>query len=74
MKVGSIINIVNRHNRPQAKSYDDFSKLELENITCFDEYELEFCECLIKEVDKFRAKIPGQQATPNIFFIGKMKI
>ena len=74
MKVGSIINIVNRHSRPQAKSYDDYSKLELENITCFDQYELEFCECLIKEVDKFRAKIPGQQTKPNIFFIGKMKI
>ena len=73
MKVGSIVNLVNRQNRPQARSYDDFSKLELNDITNFEEYNLDFCNVIIKENDRFRAKIPRMQKHPNVFFIGKVK-
>jgi putative sugar O-methyltransferase len=73
MKVGSIVNLVNRQSRPQARSYDDFSKLELDDITCFEEYNLDFCNVIIKENDRFRSKIPRFQRNPNVFFIGKVK-
>ena len=73
MKVGSIVNLVNRQSRPQARSYDDFKKLELSDITSFEEYNLDFCNVIIKENDRFRAKIPRMQKHPNVFFIGKVK-
>ena len=68
-----IFNLVNRQSRPQARSYDDFRKLELNDITSFEEYNLDFCNVIIKENDRFRAKIPRFQRNPNVFFIGKVK-
>ena len=73
MKNGAIINIVNRHTRPQCKSYKDFRELKLKHITCFDEYKLDFCDPVIKEIDTFRAAIHGQQQTPNVYYIGKVR-
>ena len=72
MKKGAIVNLVNRHTRPQANLYDEFKKVEINNITCFDDYELNFCDFILKEIDKFRASIPIAQKTPNIFYIGKV--
>jgi putative sugar O-methyltransferase len=73
MKKNSIINIVNRHTRPQAKSQEEFKKIKLEDITCFEDYNLKFCNLIVKKIDYFRAKIPVMQMLPNIFFIGRMK-
>ena len=67
MKKGGIVNIVNRHNRPQCNSYEDFKQLKLENITCFDDYKLDFCDVVVKEIDTFAASIHGQQHFPNVF-------
>jgi hypothetical protein len=72
MKKGAIINLVNRHSRVQATSYEEFKLINLKNITCFDDYELNFCKTILKEVDKFRSTIPMMQQTPNVFFIGKV--
>ena len=72
MKKGGIVNIVNRHNRPQCNSYEDFKQLKLENITCFDDYKLDFCDVVVKEIDTFAASIHGQQHFPNVFYIGKV--
>ncbi len=73
MKRGAIINLVNRHSRPQAKTYEDFKSLSLKEINCFENYELDFCDTLVKEVDSFRAAIPGAQVLPNVFFIGRVR-
>ena len=73
MKKGGIVNIVNRHTRPQAKSYQDFKHININEITCFNDYKLDFCEILFQDIDRFRARIPVQQETPNIFFIGRVK-
>jgi putative sugar O-methyltransferase len=72
MKKGSIINLVNRHTRPQAKLDEEFKLLSIEEITCFEDYELSFCDVITKQVCTFRAQIPVQQTLPNIFFIGKI--
>lgn len=72
MKVGAAVNIVNRHTRPQCKSYEDFRGLKLENITCFDDYRLDFCEVVLKESDTFRAAIHSQQSLPNVYYVGKV--
>jgi len=73
MKVGGTINLVNRHTRPQAKIYADWRNLTLSQITCFSDYDLSFCRTVVKEFDSFRARIPGMQTLPNVFFIGEVK-
>ena len=72
MKKDSFVFLVNRHSRPQARSYDHFKEMELSGITCFSDYKLEFCSEVIKRKDLFRAVIPGQRETPNVFYIGKV--
>lgn len=74
MKKGAIINLVNRHSRPQAKTYEDLKSLSLKEINCFENYKLDFCDTLVKEVDSFRATIPSQQLTPNVFFYWKSSL
>lgn len=72
MKKDSLVFLVNRLTRPQAKSYDQFKSLDLTHITSFVDYKLDFCSVVVKELDSFRASIPDQQTNPNIFFIGKV--
>jgi len=72
MKFGAAVNIVNRHTRPQCTSYEDFSSLKLENITCFDDYRLDFCEVVLKESDTFRAAIHDKNSLPNVYYVGQV--
>jgi putative sugar O-methyltransferase len=74
MKKGAIINLVNRHSRVQATTYEEYKLSNLKNITCFDDYELNFCNTILKEVDKFRSTIPILNKDPNVFFIGKVNL
>ena len=71
MKRGSCVFLVNRHTRPQAKTYEQFKDLSLQDLTCFSDYNLDFCNVTLKELDMFRAKLPGQQELPNVLYIGK---
>jgi len=72
MKRGSYVFLVNRHTRAQAKTNEQFKGLNLRGITCFSDYQLEFCSEILKKEDLFRAAIPGQQTQPNVFYIGKV--
>ena len=72
MKKNAIINLVNRHSRIQALTYQDFCNLNLKEITSFDDYDLSFCKVLKKEIDIFRSRIGGQQSLPNIFYLGEV--
>ena len=72
MKKDSVVFLVNRHTRPQAKTYEQFKGLELRGITCFSDYQLEFSREVIKKLDIFNAAIDGQQQMPNVFYIGKV--
>lgn len=73
MKKGSIVNIINRHNRAQAKTYEEFKQLKLKNITCFENYNLNFCDTVVKTEDTFRQSIKQTQERPNVFYIGRVK-
>ena len=72
MKPDSILNIVNRHSRPQAVSAEDYINLTTKDITCFDDYALDFCSDVVKEIDCFRSRIPGERRLPNVYYIGKV--
>lgn len=72
MKKDSVVFLVNMHTRPQANNYKQFKELELKDITCFSQYQLDFCSVVIKKLDVFRAAIYGQQTKPNVFYIGKI--
>ena len=72
MKTDSFVFLVNRHTRPQAQTYEQFRKLNLRGITCFSDYQLEFCSEILKKEDVFRASIHGLQMNPNVFYIGKV--
>ena len=72
MKRGSFVYLVNRHTRPQAKTYEQFKGLSLQEITCFSDYNLDFCTEILKETDMFRSKLDGQQMLPNVLYIGEI--
>ena len=74
LKKDSYVFLVNRHSRSQARSYEQYKEMELSGITCFSDYKLEFCSEVIKKIDLFRSAIPGQQDTPNVFYIGKVEV
>lgn len=67
-----LVNIVNRHSRPQAKG-KSFIGLGVKDLTSFSDYNLAFCETLEFDIDPFRSRLPEQQNTPNIFFVGRKK-
>ena len=71
MKQGSCVFLVNRHTRPQAKTYEQFEGLSLQDVTCFSDYNLDFCTEILKEIDMFRAKIQVHQTLPNVLYIGE---
>jgi len=75
MKSNSLLYIINRHSRPQAITANDFIKLEtFDQLTSFDDYELDFAETIIKEIEPFRTRLPGQCHLPNVLYIGKVII
>ena len=43
MKRGSCVFLVNRHTRPQAITYEQFKGSSLQDLTCFSDYNLDFC-------------------------------
>ena len=71
MKRGSCVFLVNRHTRPQAKTYEQLKGLSLQDVTCFSDYNLDFCNDILKEIDMFRAKIHLLQRLPNVLYIGE---
>ena len=73
MKSDSLLYIINRHSRPQATTANDFIKLKtFDQLTSFDDYELGFAETIIKEIEPFRNRLPGQCHLPNALYIGKV--
>ena len=65
--------LVNRYCRIQATKKHDLENLNLESITTFLDYKLDFSYPIIFEIDSFRQKIPGQNNNPNILYIGQVK-
>ena len=74
MKRGALLYIVNRHSRPQAVTKKQFDELEkVEDLTSFEDYELDFANKIVEKIDPFRTRIPGQCHLPNVLYIGKVK-
>lgn len=66
-----IVFLVNRHSRIQLL---DLSKLrDVNQITSFSDYKLDFCEAILITIDQFRNRIPAFRLTPNVVYIGKSK-
>lgn len=68
MRNGAIVNIVNRYSRLQTDGSDDLSEM-----TSFFDYNLQFCNSVVEEVDSFRQRVPKQNQNLNVFYIGEVK-
>ena len=73
MKKDSLLFIVNRHSRPQILVKDIDNLKSIDQITSFSNYYLDFATPVYEAIDQFRTKIPVQNLTPNVFYIGKVK-
>ena len=74
MSSGALLFIINRESRPQAVTPNDFKNLNsLGQLTAFENYELDFADTVIKEIEPFRSRTPNHWHIPNILYIGKVK-